>query len=169
MTMEQESPNSTEVRLLSVVAAATLRILPADFAWLPLALDRAPSSEAIACVRDGSNWFELTRATIQPRHERYFVVSFHFSESIPANGFVGWLATYLRQTANTGVVVICGKDQRQSPGILAAANGVFDYWCCMIDAKPRFLSAIEELVNKGKMLTSLTQTPNLSANTDAAQ
>lgn len=149
MTLEQESPDTTEKRLLSVVAAATFRILPADHAWLPLAFDRTPSAEAIACVRDDSNWFELAPATDQPLHERYFVVSFHFSEGIPASGFVGWLATYLRQTANTGVVVICGKDQRQSPGLLAAANGVFDYWCCMADAKPRFLSAIEKLIDKG--------------------
>lgn len=113
---------------------------------------QGPSEGALACVRDGASWFEFVPATNEPSKERHFVVSFNFSEGASASGFVGWLATHLKQQANTGVVVICGKDARNTPGLLAAANGVFDYWCCMAEAKPRFLAAIRTLIERGKAL-----------------
>ncbi len=152
MTIEPDAIEADNSRLLSVIGSSTFRIYPSEYIWTSMRPGQGPSEDALACVRDGLSWFEFVPATNEPAKERYFVVSFNFSEEASASGFVAWLATYLKLQANTGVVVICGKDARNTSGLLAAANGVFDYWCCMTEAKPRFLAAIQTLIERGKAL-----------------
>jgi hypothetical protein len=46
--------------------------------------------------------------------------SFHFPPDIDNSGFVGWLATRLKRTTGTGVLIVCGQNTQR--------GGVFDYW-----------------------------------------
>lgn len=79
------------------------------------------------------------------------VVSFHFPADISGAGFIAWMAAWLKREADTGVVVIGGKDQNGSAGLDQGSFGVFDYWCCDADHRERFVGAIEQLIAQAHM------------------
>ena len=151
MLMAQvETTDETETRLLRVIAQARFEVLAQDYIWRRMDHDQPPSQKAIACVRDDEAWYEFLPAPTNASTERYRVVSFHFSEGTDAAGFVAWLATHLKRTAQTGSVVICGKDQRDSAELFHASQGVFDYWCCSVASGDRFVAVIRGLIDRGK-------------------
>jgi hypothetical protein len=55
-----ESSEAAKTRLLGVIVQATLEILSGDYVWQPMRNGQPPSTDAIACVRDASVWFEFT-------------------------------------------------------------------------------------------------------------
>ncbi|HVH30907.1 MAG TPA: DUF6196 family protein, partial [bacterium] len=65
---------------------------------------------------------------------------------LDASGFVAWLATHLKRTVGTGVIVICGRDQRGEV-LHPASQGVFDYWACPAQFGDRVMAEIASLRN----------------------
>ena len=145
-----ETQDQMHERLLRLTAASRLTVLPLDHGWLLLAAGAAPDGLAIACVRGGAQWNQLL--PVPPSHPgpRMCVVSFHFPAQISGAGFIAWLAAWLKREANTGVVVIGGKDQDSSEGLNQGSFGVFDYWCCDAANRTPFVSAIERLIAQGR-------------------
>ncbi len=82
---------------------------------------------------------------------------FHFPDGLDNSGFVGWLATHLKETLGTSVFVICGQNSDR--------GGIFDYWACplnlgdevagMIVEKLVTLSASSQDNNAGKYERSI--------------
>lgn len=128
MDISPETPEQTRRRLLRVMAHARVDVLSGDhtFAEFPAAqfsahLASSLAADALALVRDRNVWSALLPAPAQtPAQDRYAVVSIHFVPDIPNSGFVGWLASELKQQLGTGVFVICGQN--------SADGGIFDYW-----------------------------------------
>ena len=143
--------DADDARLLKVIAQARFEVLEGFYAFQRLAQGHPPWPTALACVRDGESWSELVPAT---DHENangsYKVVSFHFAEELSASGFVGWLASHLKRSIGTGVIVICGHDARGGPGLWKAAQGVFDYWGVPAAVGPEAIAEIRSLIERGE-------------------
>ncbi|MBA3593061.1 MAG: hypothetical protein H0W47_04585 [Polaromonas sp.] len=128
MDISPETPEQTRRRLLRVMAHARVDVLPGDhtFAEFPMAqfpahLASSLASSALALVRDQDVWSALLPAPAQtPAQDCCAVVCVHFAPDIPNSGFVGWLASELKQQLGTGVFVVCGQN--------SADGGIFDYW-----------------------------------------
>jgi hypothetical protein len=152
MVPPNESPIDLHRRLLRATAASRFVELPDDHGWMPLAAGQAPQASAIACVRDDDVWHQLLPVAASHPGPRMCVVSFHFPEHISSAGFIAWMAAWLREEADTGVVVIGGRDKSASPGLDQGSFGVFDYWCCRADNRRRFVDAIERRIAQGRGL-----------------
>ena len=121
MYVSYETPEQTEQRLQSVIAAATLEWLDGAYAFEEHPADRFPHDEiadALACVRDHDVWSVLKPAGAHAV-EPFGLLCFHFAGGLDNSGFVGWLASRLKQDLGTGVFVTCGQNSRQ--------GGIFDY------------------------------------------
>lgn len=148
--MLQETDEQFHQRLLAVIAQAETRFFEAAYCWQTVDPDKATSSDALARIADGDQWFEFVPA--EPGAEQsYYVVQFRFSEQGPsAIGFVAWLHSNLRTMGQTGAIVICGKDQRDSAALFDICQGVMDYWACPVGpAGERFLKVINDLIESG--------------------
>lgn len=124
VSISVETPQETEVRLLSVFRQATVNFLPGLWAFeeFPLeAFPQAVSPSAVALVRDEQVWSQLVPCE-RVEAERFGVFCVHFPANCDNSGFVGWLATRLKQQFGTGVFVTCGQN--------SGAGGIFDYWGC---------------------------------------
>jgi hypothetical protein len=150
MVPPNESPNQSHQRLLKATAASRFLELPHDYGWVPLTPGQAPDATAIACVRDDDVWHQLSPVAELHQGPRMCVVSFHFPDHISSAGFIAWMAAWLRQEADTGVVVIGGRDKSASVGLDQGSFGVFDYWCCGADNRRRFVDAIERRIVQGR-------------------
>lgn len=103
----------------------TLRAFERPYGFVELGLDGFParvSSKVLAIVRNEHCWSQLVPAT--GGGERFQIFSFHFPDGQDNSGFVGWLASHLKNTFGTGVLVICGQDSDR--------GGVYDYWGCPV-------------------------------------
>ncbi len=119
-----ESREAAEARLLRVIRQATLDVHDGLYGFEEFAaadFARSARPDALALVRDGDRWSQFVPSADDGR-ETFAVWSFHFPPDINNSGFVGWLASRLKDRFGTGVVVICGHN--------AARGGVFDYWGC---------------------------------------
>lgn len=76
-------------------------------------------NEAVALIRDKDVWSVLKPADAMAV-EQFGLFSFHFENGVDNSGFVGWLATRLKQQLGTGVFVVCGQN--------TSRGGIFDYW-----------------------------------------
>lgn len=149
-----ESDAEFEDRLCKVIAQADTVFLEHAFVWNPLPAGASPSDNSIACVNDGTAWYEFLPARRNEAEGQFRVVCFRFSENGPsAIGFVAWLHSHLRRMGKTGAIVICGKDSRDSDALFAICQGVMDYWACPTGpAGDRFIEVIETLIKRGKSL-----------------
>ncbi|MCI0403409.1 MAG: DUF6196 family protein [Acidobacteria bacterium] len=139
MFVSLETPQQTHARLRQVMAHAELNVLDGTFAFeeVPLAdFPRGANPEALAFVRDREIWSQLVPCT-DPGMELFCIFCFHFAAGLDNSGFVGWLATYLKQTLGTGVLVVCGQNSRR--------GGIFDYWGCPAALADAVRRAIENL------------------------
>ncbi len=150
----EESEDAFDERLCRVIAQADTSFFRCEFVWKPLPAGASPSSRSIACVNDGTAWFEFLPASQSDAEGRFRVVCFRFSESGPsAIGFVAWLHSHLRRMGKTGAIVICGKDSRDSDALFTICQGVMDYWACPTGpAGERFIAVIETLIERGRTL-----------------
>jgi len=122
MDVSQETPEQTHQRLLRVLAAAEFLVYPGLYGYHEYPRAEFPAAliaEGLAVVRDDDVWSVLGPATPAVR-EPLRLFAFHFAKGLDNSGFVGWLATHLKATLGTGVVVVCGYNH--------ARGGVFDYW-----------------------------------------
>jgi hypothetical protein len=104
-----------------VIRSAQVRFY--DGTW---AFDEFPLSDfvsrvnpnALALVRDDQVWSQLL--PYRGDGERFALFRFHFPAGIDNSGFVGWLASLLKEELGTGVFVTCGSN--------CLDGGIFDYW-----------------------------------------
>jgi hypothetical protein len=134
-----------------VIAGARFRIFEGAYTFEPLSTGHPPHPLASACVRDGEAWSQL--APVSSPHstkEQFKMFSFHFNEELDASGFVGWLASHLKRTVGTGVIVIGGKDWRGGEALYAASRGVFDCWGCPVGRGDAVIAEIHWLIDQGR-------------------
>jgi hypothetical protein len=143
MHISQESTEQTEARIARVLAHAEFTCLGGSYAFEEFALADFPGHahpEAVACVRDDHVWSQLV-----PSHdatkELFTLFRFHFAEGLDNSGFVGWLATHLKQTLGTGVFVVCGQNTQR--------GGILDYWGCPVELGDAARAAIERVIREG--------------------
>jgi hypothetical protein len=144
MDISHETPAQTHKRLLQVIAHADMHIYQQPYLfqeWAPASQSLPASAEALALVRDDEVWSQLAPAE-DLTQEVFQVFRFHFPEGWDNSGFVGWLASHLKQTFGTGVFVICGYNSRQ--------GGIFDYWGCPVALAEAILQEIALLIKQGR-------------------
>ncbi|MEJ3749047.1 DUF6196 family protein [Actinomycetes bacterium KLBMP 9797] len=136
-----ETEEQTDRRLRRVLAAAELVVL--DGVWYfqesPASSPPALSARTLAVVRDEDSWSALVPLTETPPGpvERFGIFSFHFPPAVDNSGFVGWLATHLKRSLGTGVLVVCGSN--------SARGGIYDYWGCPHDLLAEAVAVVKRL------------------------
>lgn len=144
MDISHETPEQTHKRLLQVIAQVDMQIYHQPYSFQECAPASQPilaSSEALALVRDAEVWSQLV-PTAALTQDIFQIFRFHFPEGLDNSGFVGWLASHLKQTFGTGVFVICGYNSRH--------GGIFDYWGCPMVLAEAVLQEIALLVTQGR-------------------
>lgn len=139
MYISVETPAQTEIRLRAVIAAANLVWWEGAYAFEEHPVDRFPAAEvaeALAFVRDGQVWSVLKPARVDAA-EPFGLFSFHFKDGLDNSGFVGWLASRMKQELGTGVFVICGQNSNR--------GGIFDYWGVPLSMKDEAASLVDQL------------------------
>ncbi|HEV2673948.1 MAG TPA: DUF6196 family protein [Aliidongia sp.] len=142
VTISRETIDETERRLLRVTAEAKLLVYPGTFAFLEFPLGDFPAAaraDALALVRDEQVWSQLV-PSIDEAEELFGLFRFHFPAGADNSGFVGWLASRLKQRFGTGVFVTCGQNRRD--------GGIFDYWGVPAALAPEIIAEVERMVGK---------------------
>jgi hypothetical protein len=121
VNISHESPEETRTRLRRVLAEAAFDLLPGHWSYHehPAGPVPQPSTGALALVRDEESWSVLEPSR-GDEMEVFGAFSFHFPAAADNSGFVGWLASELKDHLGTGVAVLCGYNSAQ--------GGVYDYW-----------------------------------------
>jgi hypothetical protein len=135
-----ETVGEIDSRLRRVIRAAALKVFDQPYAFTEFALDKFPVAadrEALAFVRDDETWSQLVPHRDDDA-EAFTIFRFHFPAGVDNSGFVGWLATHLKQRLGTGVFVVCGQN--------AARGGIFDYWGCPATIRENVLTEINNLI-----------------------
>ncbi|NLR97438.1 hypothetical protein HGP17_11460 [Rhizobium sp. P38BS-XIX] len=120
-----ETPEQTDARLRRLMPRTTLRTFERPYGFVEFDLDGFPaqvSPEALAIIRNEHCWSQLV--PVKGGGEQFQIFSFHFPPGEDNSGFVGWLASHLKNKFGTGVFVICGQDSDR--------GGIYDYWGCPI-------------------------------------
>jgi hypothetical protein len=137
--ISHETPEQTNARLERVIRQSRLTLYdgPHAFEEFPLSEFAAKARpEALALVRDDVVWSQLVKT--EKSSEPFALWRFHFPAGADNSGFVGWLATRLKQRFGTGVFVVCGQNSQD--------GGIFDYWGCPWSLKTEVLAEIVGLV-----------------------
>lgn len=136
--ISHETPYETDRRLRAMIAEAELVVLDGEWAYREAPADEPPTlgMDVLAVVRDEHSWSWLAPAG-EDAPERFGLVSFHFPAGTDNSGFVGWLATELKQRLGTGVFVVCGQD--------SARGGIYDYWGYPASLATEAVSVVREL------------------------
>ncbi|MDG4780891.1 DUF6196 family protein [Micromonospora sp. WMMD961] len=139
VSISQESPDETALRLRQVIAAAELVIFDGEWSFreAPLSQPPALTVDLLAVVRDEDRWCWLAPAGGATDGERFTVFSFHFPPGMDNSGFVGWLATEFKRRLGTGVFVICGHNSDRA--------GIYDYWGCPAQVRAEAVQVLGEL------------------------
>ncbi len=113
------------------------------FQEFPLAAFREHADpEALALVRDDRTWSQLVPyrgpAPVAGSIELFCLWRFHFPVGVDNSGFVGWLATRLKDRFGTGVFVVCGQNSED--------GGIFDYWGGPAQLRTELIGEVSRLV-----------------------
>lgn len=139
MYVSRETTEQTYVRLTKVLAESQWIVYSETYAFVEFDVAKFPShleSQALAFVRDEDVWSALI-PSVAAEQERFVLFGFHFTPGLDNSGFVGWLASHLKTTVGTGVMVVCGQNSKR--------GGIFDYWGAPISVADAVLSEIERL------------------------
>jgi hypothetical protein len=139
MYISQETPDQTAIRLRKVISEAELVVCESPYAFVETDAANFPHHllpGALAFVRDDEVWSALVPSSA-PEHEKFIVFSFHFTPGLDNSGFVGWLASHLKQKLGTGVMVICGQNSQR--------GGIFDYWGAPLDVAEKVIAELRNL------------------------
>jgi Family of unknown function (DUF6196) len=121
--VSHETPEQTNVRLEQVIKKSKLKIYTEAYAFEEFPITEFSvrvRPDALALVRDDAVWSQLIQDNSAT--EPFAIWRFHFPLGADNSGFVGWLATRLKQRFGTGVFVVCGQNSQD--------GGIFDYWGC---------------------------------------
>ena len=113
--VSHESAAATEERLLSVARRAEVSHL--DGGWRFEAADGL-RDDAIAMVRDADGWCALVPA-VDDADDVAAISLITFPVDVDNSGWVGWLASLLKQELGTGVFIVCGDNPER--------GGIYDY------------------------------------------
>lgn len=144
--ISHETREQTEQRLRRVIAQTKFIVYENSYAFEEFPLDLFPSgvsADALALVRDSEVWSQLVPSNDLDK-ELFLVFSFHFEGCPDNSGFVGWLASYLKQSLGTGVFVTCGQNSNR--------GGIFDYWGCPLALGRQAVEEVQQLMAQGKSL-----------------
>lgn len=138
MYISKETHIQTEQRLLKVLQSSSLKFYDRPYFFVEYKSKKEqPFDECLAMVRDDEVWSYLIPSK-SDQTENFKIFSFHFKEGLDNSGFVGWLATKIKERFGSGVFVICGQNSNR--------GGVFDYWGCPFElAEPveTFIKALQ--------------------------
>ncbi len=140
MYISSETPEETQQRLLNVIARARLKVYTSPYAFAEFRAEELHQKfdpDALAVIRDGDRWSQLIPCE-DGSGERFRIFSFHFQEGLDNSGFVGWLASLMKQKLGTGIFVICGQNSND--------GGIFDYWGCPYGIGDEALKEIRSLI-----------------------
>ncbi|MEO9805177.1 MAG: DUF6196 family protein [Reichenbachiella sp.] len=137
MYISQETKEETEKRLKKVLRAATFKVYAEPYYFREVPVDDFQfDSKALAMVKDDEVWSLLVPVEKEGT-ENFKIFSFHFEEGLDNSGFVGWLATKIKEKLGSGIFVVCGQNSNQ--------GGIFDYNGCPIEIADEVIHYIEEL------------------------
>jgi hypothetical protein len=139
MYVSHESPEQTHARLVRVLAESQFVVSEQPHSFVEVGVSRFPeelASTALAFVRDEDVWSALIPGST-PERETFAIFGFHFPPNLDNSGFVGWLASHLKSSVGTGVLVICGYNSQR--------GGVFDYWGVPSSVSARVIDEIHKL------------------------
>ncbi|WP_454856409.1 DUF6196 family protein [Promicromonospora soli] len=125
-----ETGEQIEARLVEVISEAEFVVHDGYWTFEESVDPPVLTPETLAVVRDEDVWSRLVPAAVDdvadgaaaPGAERFGLFSFHFPHAADNSGFVGWLASHLKDELGTGVFVVCGSN--------TSRGGIFDYWGC---------------------------------------
>lgn len=149
MYISRETPQQIHKRLLKVIASAEFKVYEEPYVFEEFPIDRFAekvNTKALALVRDDSVWSQLVPSA-DPSIELFTIFRFHFKEGLDNSGFVGWLASYLKDKLGTGVFVTCGQN--------TDAGGIFDYWGCPLELGEEVIREVEHLITQGNNSDSM--------------
>ncbi len=139
VSISSETREATDARLRRVIGEAGLKVYEGRYEWTEFPLAAFPNAadpRALALVRDDETWCQLVPSGGRSS-EQLALFRFHFPAGSDNSGFVGWLATLLKQSFGTGVVVTCGYSE--------ANGGIYDYWACPFELGERVIREIRRL------------------------
>jgi hypothetical protein len=134
-----ETRAQTDARLCAVMRQARVRIYERPYCFREFAAADFPAAvdaKALALVRDADRWSQLVPYDGSDE-EAFGIFSFHFPPNLDNSGFVGWLATHLKEAFGSGVLVVCGMNRDD--------GGVFDYWGCPTSIAPSVFDEIRKM------------------------
>jgi hypothetical protein len=140
VSVSRETPTETRARLQTVIASAEVTVFDGAWSFVETPLDEPPRLDAgvRAVVRDDRCWSALIRDDgLHPDRERFGLLCFHFPSGLDNSGFVGWLATELKERLGTGLFVVCGSNSEH--------GGIYDYWGCPVDLLDDVATVVRQL------------------------
>lgn len=141
MHISHETNEEIETRLHKVIINACFKQLNGSYVFEEFQhkdFEAKLRADTLALVRDNDVWSQLVPC-VDNSKELFAIFSFHFEASADNSGFVGWLASHLKQTLGTGVFVLCGQNSTR--------GGIFDYWGCPSEMATKVFAEIHHLMN----------------------
>jgi Family of unknown function (DUF6196) len=137
MYISNETKGEIETRLIKVIKGTTLKIYDNPYYFKEIPVHPFQFEEqALAIVRDDEVWSFLIPA-ITAATENFKIFSFHFKDGLDNSGFVGWLASKIKEETGTGVFVVCGQNTNK--------GGIFDYWGCPLQIADKVITLLQLL------------------------
>jgi hypothetical protein len=133
VSVSRELPVETERRLRNVMRAA--HVVHLDGRWCFRRFRGSAPPGALATVNDDAGWCALVPGT-DGVAALYGLTRTTFPPTIDNSGFVGWLATAIKQRTGSGVFVVCGDNPQR--------GGIFDYLGYPVEV----VDAVRGLINE---------------------
>ena len=137
MYISKESKQQTEERLINVLKSSDFKVYQEPYYFKEVPLNNLTiDPNALAMVRDDEVWSLLVPAEKEGT-ENFKIFRFHFKPGLDNSGFVGWLATKIKEKFGSGIFVTCGQNSN--------LGGIFDYNGCPIEISDEIITYIYEL------------------------
>ena len=145
--ISKETAEQTHDRLSRVIRESRLTVFHRAYVFEEFSLtdfERRVDPMALAIVRDDEVWSQLVEVSeMTPNHEfveAFCLWRFHFPACADNSGFVGWLASHLKNRFGTGIFVICGHNCRN--------GGIFDYWGGPLELRDELIGEVRRLTGQ---------------------
>ena len=120
-----------------MLKSATFKVYEKPYYFREVPVDKFEmDAEALAIVRDDEMWSLLVPVEKEGT-ENFKIFRFHFKPDLDNSGFVGWLATKIKEKFGSGIFVTCGQNSN--------AGGIFDYNGCPIEVADEIITFIQDL------------------------